>query len=60
MEYTRRVFVHLRKRGIAPQVIRSFLNAGLLYEDAEYHNCVFVRRDYTGQPNQRQSNSFTE
>ena len=46
----RRVFAYLRKRGIAPQVIRSFLNAGLLYEDAQYHNCVFVGRDNTGQP----------
>ncbi|MCI8698212.1 MAG: topoisomerase [Oscillospiraceae bacterium] len=27
----RRVFAYLRKRGIAPQVIRAFLNAGLLY-----------------------------
>ena len=28
-EDNRRVFAYLRKRGIAPQVIRSFLNAGL-------------------------------
>jgi len=27
----RRVFAYLRKRGIAPQVIRAFLNSGLLY-----------------------------
>ena len=27
----RRVFAYLRKRGIAPQVIRAFLNTGLLY-----------------------------
>ena len=31
----RRVFAYLRKRGIAAQVIRQFLNAGLLYEDTE-------------------------
>ena len=49
-EDNRRVFAYLRKRGIAPQVIRSFLNAGLLYEDAKYHNCVFVGRDSAGQP----------
>ena len=49
-EDNRRVFAYLRKRGIAPQVIRFFLNAGLLYEDAKYHNCVFVGRDNTGQP----------
>ena len=45
----RRVFAYLRKRGIAPQVIRQFLNCGLLYEDAEHHNCVFVGRDESGQ-----------
>ena len=46
----RRVFAYLRKRGIAPQVIRAFLNSGLLYEDEKYHNCVFVGRDGNGQP----------
>ena len=46
----RRVFGYLRKRGIAPQVIRMFLNTGLLYEDEKYHNCVFVGRDGEGVP----------
>ena len=46
----RRVFGYLRKRGIAPQVIQAFLNAGLLYEDEKYHNCVFVGRDGAGVP----------
>lgn len=49
----RRVFAYLRylrKRGIASQVIQRFLDAGLLYEDAPYHNCVFVGRDGNGQP----------
>ena len=41
----RRVFAYLRKRGIAVQVIRAFIDAGLLYEDQKYHNCVFVGRD---------------
>ena len=44
------MFAYLRKRGIAAQVIRGFLEAGLLYEDAQYHNCVFVGRDRTGMP----------
>ena len=44
----RRVFAYLRKRGIADQVIRAFLRSGLLYEDAEHHNCVFVGRNYQG------------
>ena len=46
----RRVFAYLRKRGVAPEVIRTFMDAGLLYEDAQYHNCVFVGRDGGGQP----------
>jgi len=46
----RRVSTYLRKRGIASQVIQRFLDAGLLYEDAPYHNCVFVGRDGSGQP----------
>lgn len=46
----RRVFAYLRKRGIAPQVIRGFIQAGLLYEEAEHHNCVFVGRDGAGSP----------
>ena len=45
----KRVFAYLRKRGIAAQVIWQFLNAGLLYEDAVHHNCVFVGRDESGQ-----------
>ena len=45
----RKVFAYLRKRGIAPQVIRQFLNSGLLYEDAEHHNCVFVGKNSAGQ-----------
>ena len=45
----RRVFAYLRKRGIAAQVIRQFMNRGSLYEDAVHHNCVFVGRDHTGQ-----------
>ena len=45
----RRVFAYLHKRGIAPQVIRQFLNSGLLYEDAEHHNCVFVEKNSAGQ-----------
>lgn len=45
----RRVFAYLRKRGVAAQVISAFLASGLLYEDAEHHNCVFVGRK-DGQP----------
>jgi len=44
-EDNRRVFSYLRKRGIAYQVIENIVNAGLLYEDKQYHNCVFVGKD---------------
>ncbi len=46
----RRVFAYLQKRGIAPQVIRGFIESGLLYEDSLHHNCVFVGRDGNGKP----------
>ena len=46
----RRVTAYLRKRGIAAQVIESFIKAGLLYEDAEHLNCVFVGRNKAGKP----------
>ena len=45
-----RVCAYLRSRSIAPEVIQDFVDAGLLYEDAEYHNCVFVGRDSTMNP----------
>ncbi len=42
---SRRVFAYLsQKRCVAPQVIRGFIDAGLLYEEAQHHNCVFVGR----------------
>lgn len=46
----RRVFAYLQKRGIAPQVIRGFIDSGLLYEDGLHHNCVFVGWDSSGKP----------
>ena len=30
-------------------MIRQFSNSGLLYEDAEHHNCVFVGKNSVGQ-----------
>ena len=44
------MFAYLQKRGIAPQVIRGFIEAGLLYEDSLHHNCVFVGREVSGKP----------
>ncbi len=46
----RRVTAYLQKRGIAPQTIRDFISAGLLYEDAQHHNCVFVGKNGGGKP----------
>ena len=45
----RRVYAYLKKRGVSPQIIRSFISAGLLYEDSEHHNCVFVGKNNAGQ-----------
>ena len=46
----RRVFAYLQKRGISAQVIRGFIDSGLLYEDSLHHNCVFVGREASGKP----------
>ena len=46
----RRVFAYLQKRGVAAQVIRGFIDSGLLYEDSLHHNCVFVGREVSGKP----------
>ena len=58
----RRVFAHLVKcRRIAPEVVSHFVRAGLLYEDAKYHNAVFVGTDEQGVPrhaHKRSTNSF--
>ena len=45
----RRVYAYLMKhRHIDKNVISHFARAGTLYEDAKYHNCVFIGRDETG------------
>ena len=44
------MFAYLQKRGIAAQVIRGFIDSGLLYEDSLHHNCVFVGREVGGKP----------
>ena len=46
----RRVYAYLMKqRHISREVITHFARAGLLYEDAEHHNCVFVGLDENGE-----------
>ena len=49
-EDQRRVTAYLKKRGIAPPVIRGFVEAGLLYEEAGHHNCVFVGKNRENAP----------
>ena len=45
----RRVFAYLTKtRGIDSRVVSTFAHASLLYEDAKYHNIVFVGKDEDG------------
>ena len=45
----RRVYAYLMKqRRIHREVITAFVQAGLLYEDAKYHNAVFVGFDEHG------------
>ena len=44
-----RAFFYLRdERGIDATIINAFANAGLLFEDSEYHNAVFVGKDTEG------------
>lgn len=37
-------------RGIDAEVVQHFIDAGTLYEDSEYHNCVFVGLDENDVP----------
>ena len=60
----RRVYAYLiKQRGIDKDVITHFAKAGLLYEDARHHNCVFVGKDEDGVPrhaHKRSTNSYGE
>ena len=60
----RRVYAYLMKqRHIDKSVISHFARAGTLYEDAKYHNCVFIGRDETGKAchaHKRSTNSYGE
>lgn len=45
----RRVFAYLTQtRGISNGVVAAFAHEGLIYEDAEYHNAVFLGLDENG------------
>ena len=57
----RRVYAYLvKRRGIDRDIVTAFARAKLLYEDAEYHNAVFVGTDADGvarQAHKRSTNS---
>ncbi len=42
------VSAYLRGRGISSGIIDSFIDMGLLYDDSEHHNCVFVGYNSAG------------
>lgn len=47
----RRAFAYLTKtRGIDNRIISAFAHEKLIYEDAKYHNAVFVGKDESGNP----------
>lgn len=37
-------------RGIGKHIVDHFISEGTLYEDSQYHNCVFIGRDEDGVP----------
>ena len=54
----RRVYAYLmRQRHIDREIITHFARAGTLYEDADYHNAVFVGLDEHGVPRHAQKRS---
>ena len=57
-----RVFAYLiKQRHIDRDVLSAFAREGLIYEDAEHHNAVFVGKDESGKPrhaHMRSTNSF--
>lgn len=50
-ENMRRVYAYLiKQRCISRDIIYHFAHRGLIYEDAQYHNAVFVGTDQNGKP----------
>lgn len=50
-ENMRRVYAYLlSRRGIDREVLNTFVQEGLIYESADYHNAVFVGKDKNGVP----------
>ena len=48
--YVARAMAYLRQRNIPEELVQEFCKEGLIYEDAQHHNIVFVGKDETGLP----------
>ena len=48
--YVERMMTYLCQRKIPEKLIQEFYKEGLIYEDAQHHNIVFVGKDETGIP----------
>lgn len=48
--YVERMMAYLCQRKIPEELIQEFYKEGLIYEDAQHHNIVFVGKDETGIP----------
>lgn len=48
--YVERMMAYLCQRKIPEELVREFYKEGLIYEDAQHHNIVFVGKDETGIP----------
>ena len=48
--YVARAMAYLRQRNIPEELVQEFYKEGLIYEDAQHHNIVFVGKDETGIP----------
>ena len=56
----RRVYGYLmRERHIERDIINRFVKEGLIYEDAQYHNAVFVGKNLDGKPVHAQKRATT-
>lgn len=48
--YVARTMAYLHQRNIPEELVQEFYKEGLIYEDAQHHNIVFVGKDKTGIP----------
>lgn len=48
--YAAAAMAYLRQRNIPEELVQEFYKEGLIYEDAQHHNIVFVGKDETGIP----------